>query len=113
MYFFSKTTGGFYARAIHGDNIPADAVKISADEHVALIEGKSQGKLIQADAKGKPVLADPPTPNPQIRINADALAYLASTDWYVIRKQETGVEIPADILAKRQEARDSIVKDAP
>ncbi|MEN9589040.1 MAG: hypothetical protein RLZZ481_826, partial [Pseudomonadota bacterium] len=26
----------------------------------------------------------------------------------VVRKTETGVEIPADILAKRQEARDSI-----
>ena len=40
--------------------------------------------------------------------NAEARAYLASTDWYVIRKTETGVEIPADILAARQAARDSV-----
>lgn len=108
--FYSKQTGGFYSRGIHGDNIPDDAVEITADEHAALIEGQSQGKLIQADANGFPVLADPPAPNPQIQTNAEALAYLASTDWYVIRKQETGAEIPADILAKRQEARDSIVE---
>lgn len=108
--FYSAQTGGFYDRAIHGDNIPADAVEITANQHRELIEGQSQGKLIQADANGFPVLADPPAPNPQIQINVEALAYLASTDWYVIRKQETGVEIPADILAKRQEARDSIVE---
>lgn len=109
---YSQAMNGFYDEAIHGDNIPADAVEITIEEHQALLEGQSQGKLIQADAEGKPVLAEPSTPNPQIRINADALAYLASTDWYVIRKQETGTDIPEEILAKRQEARDSIVKDA-
>ena len=53
--FYSKSTGGFYASEIHGDAIPADAVEITADEHAALLAGQSQGKLIQADAKGKPV----------------------------------------------------------
>lgn len=42
------------------------------------------------------------------KIKFEALRYLASTDWYVIRHQETGKEIPADILAARQAARDSI-----
>lgn len=60
--FYSKSTCGFYDRDFHGDNIPADAVEITASEHAALLEGQSQGKLIQADAKGKPVLADPPAP---------------------------------------------------
>lgn len=45
----------------------------------------------------------------QEQINAEARAYLASTDWYVIRLQETGVAIPADILTKRQESRNAIV----
>ena len=108
--FYSKSTGGFYSREIHGDNIPADAVEITAEQHAALIEGQSQGNRIIADENGFPVLVDTPKPNPQIQINAEALVYLASTDWYVIRKQETGAEIPADILAKRQEARDSIVE---
>jgi transcriptional regulator with GAF, ATPase, and Fis domain len=34
--------------------------------------------------------------------------YLAETDWYVTRKAETGVEIPQEVLAKRQEAREFI-----
>ena len=29
------------------------------------------------------------------------LNYLASTDWYVVRKAETGVDIPQDVLDKR------------
>lgn len=60
--FYSETTGGFYASEIHGDNIPADAVEISAEQHAALIEGQSQGKRIVADEAGHPVLADPPPP---------------------------------------------------
>ena len=37
--------------------------------------------------------------------NEDAREYLASTDWYVTRKAETGVEIPQDILDLRAQAR--------
>lgn len=36
---------------------------------------------------------------------AEALAYLASTDWYVTRKLETGVEIPEEVSKLRAEAR--------
>lgn len=36
---------------------------------------------------------------------AEALAYLASTDWYYARKAETGEEVPADVVQKRLEAR--------
>ena len=35
----------------------------------------------------------------------EAKQYLSSTDWYVTRKMETGVEIPLDVLTKRAEAR--------
>ncbi len=45
----------------------------------------------------------------QYQTNADAKAYLASTDWYVVRFSETGVSIPDDIKTKRQEARDAII----
>lgn len=60
--FYSKTTSGFYTREIHGDNIPADAVEITKEEHLALINGQSQGKRIVADASGRPLLQDPPPP---------------------------------------------------
>lgn len=39
------------------------------------------------------------------KLKKEALAYLNSTDWYVARKQETGKEIPQDVLDKRAEAR--------
>ena len=50
--FYSKSANGFYSREIHGDNIPADAVEITIEEHAALLDGQRQGKLIAADADG-------------------------------------------------------------
>lgn len=65
--FYSKSTGGFYVAEIHGDNIPPDAVEITTDEHAALLAGQSAGKLIRADADGRPVAVDPqPLPPNQI-----------------------------------------------
>lgn len=49
-------------------------------------------------------------PVTQAQINAEALAYLAKTDWYVVRKAETGEDIPADIIAGRQKARAAVEK---
>lgn len=58
--YYSKSTNGFFDRSIHSDNIPTDAVEITAEEHAALIEGQSSGKIITTDETGRPVLADPP-----------------------------------------------------
>lgn len=38
----------------------------------------------------------------------DAQVYLNSTDWYYARKAETGEEVPTEVIAKRQEAREFI-----
>ena len=57
---YSKSTSGFYSREIHGDNIPADAVEITTEQHDALLEGQSQGKIISADENGSPILIEPP-----------------------------------------------------
>ena len=49
---------------------------------------------------------------PQNIINAERIAelqdYLDKTDWYAVRFAETGVEIPEDIKAARQSAREEI-----
>lgn len=80
--FYSASTGGFYNRAVHGDNIPADAVEISFEEHGALLAGQSAGKRIEADADGKPILVTPAGPTleesiaalvKQIDTDADAI----------------------------------------
>lgn len=65
--YASKTTRGFYDAAIHGDNMPTDVVEITNEEHAALLEGQSQGKLIDFDEAGRPVLVDPPPPTPPTR----------------------------------------------
>jgi hypothetical protein len=44
----------------------------------------------------------------QERINNESREYLKSTDWYVVRQQETGVAIPQNILDARQAARNAI-----
>lgn len=44
----------------------------------------------------------------QEMINKEAEEYLRETDWYVTRKQETGLDIPMDVQEKRSEARDRI-----
>jgi len=46
----------------------------------------------------------------QEKQNAEALAYLASTDWLIIREIDSGVPCPVDVKAKRAEARSKIVR---
>ena len=46
----------------------------------------------------------------QEAINAEALAYLASTDWLIIREVDSGVICPAEIKALRAEARAKIIR---
>lgn len=58
------------------------------------------GNLIRSEVVDPAVL--------QIMKNESNLAYLAETDWYVVRKSETGKAIPEEILTKRQAARAAI-----
>ncbi len=60
--FYSKATGGFYSTAIHGENMPADAVHVSAERYAELMALQSSGKRITADESGAPVAVDPPAP---------------------------------------------------
>lgn len=56
---YSKSTGGFYDAAIHGTNIPADAVEVSDQAYAALIAAQSTGMVITADADGNPIAVAP------------------------------------------------------
>jgi len=44
----------------------------------------------------------------QDKVNDEAKAYLAETDWYVTRLQETGLDIPLDVQELRARARDTV-----
>ena len=46
----------------------------------------------------------------QEKANAEALKYLADTDWLMIRELEIGKPMPEEIKQKRQEARNKVVK---
>lgn len=46
----------------------------------------------------------------QEKINAEALAYLASTDWLIIRETETQVPCPQEIKDLRAEARTKVIR---
>jgi hypothetical protein len=59
--YFANSTRGFYASDIHGDAIPADAVEISDDQYVALLDAQAQGKEIIGDVNGAPMATDPST----------------------------------------------------
>lgn len=37
-----------------------------------------------------------------------AREYLKETDWYIIRKIDSGVEIPPEVITKRQQSRELI-----
>lgn len=46
----------------------------------------------------------------QEKINAEALAYLAATDWMVLRAMDNGTPVPQEIKDLRQAARDKVVR---
>lgn len=62
--YFSAAIGGFYDSGFHTpEQIPADAIEITDEQHISLLNGQSSGKIIKANSKGKPTLVDPPKPS--------------------------------------------------
>ena len=47
----------------------------------------------------------------QMAQNHQARKILAQTDWYVVRKMETGKEIPDNIISLRMQARSNVVNE--
>lgn len=60
--FFSASTGAFYDDAFWVAPLPDDASEVSAEDHAALLEAASTGKIIQAGPDGAPVAVDAPAP---------------------------------------------------
>lgn len=97
--FYSQSTGGFYNREIHGENIPVDAVEITKEAYSELLFGQSNGKIISANSAGRPVLIYPPEPTHEemlARLDSQRkAAYMAESDpigWRMLRDEATKQE---------------------
>ncbi|MES2173292.1 MAG: hypothetical protein V4523_05025 [Pseudomonadota bacterium] len=56
MTLYYSATRGFLAESLHPD-LPADAVAITAADHLALLDGQAAGRAIVAGDDGRPRLA--------------------------------------------------------
>lgn len=105
--FASKSTGAFYDAAIHGESMPADVVKITAEEHAALMDGQSNGKLIDFGEDGHPFLAEPPA----VPVTAAALCAQIDTTADAARRAVAGDPLRA-VEYDRAAAEAQAFKDA-
>ena len=93
---YQLTATSSILRQSDGASIPADPLNADYREYLAWCE---------AGNTPDPYVSPAPT---QAELNAPHLAYLAATDWYVVRFAETGVVIPTEITAERAAARAAI-----
>jgi hypothetical protein len=93
---YQLTSTASILRQADGASIPADPLNSEYREFLAWCE-----------AGNTPAPYVPPAPT-QAELNAPHLAYLASTDWYVLRFVDTGIAVPDAITAARQAARASV-----
>jgi hypothetical protein len=68
--FYSRSTGGFYNLAIHGDTIPADKIEIDADLYQSLMGSLAQGARIEIGADGLPIAVYPAPPTAEEELAA-------------------------------------------
>ena len=76
------------------------------EEYQSLLDANSSGKEIVPGEKGIPKTAYPKD-RPENKIRT-SLNYLRDTDWYVIRKMETGKNIPKEVTELREKAREEV-----
>ena len=109
-YFYSASTGGFYAPDIN-PTMPTDAVEITEEYYQSLLEGQANGQQIVADAQGYPILITPvPVPPTAAQNQATASGILSSTDWTTIADVADPINSPYlanqdEFIAYRNEIR--------
>lgn len=77
MYFYDKTTNGFYIEDLH--DIPQGATGISEETYRTLLDGQAAGKQIIANKQGNPVLVDP-QPSDAHELNIETLQWTISKE---------------------------------
>lgn len=103
-------------------NIPADAVEISNDEHIALMNGQATGNhMIVVGTDGKPSLQEKPTAFFFERLRAQRNQMLTATDWTqagdvpeaLKQKFLAYRQALRDLPAKTKDPRKAVFPDAP
>jgi hypothetical protein len=88
--YYAKSTNGFYDPEIN-KTIPADAVEVTPVVYKQLFDGQSAGKVIKADADGRPILVDltPPPPPPPQKTLAELQAQLEALAAQIAAMQQS------------------------
>lgn len=85
--FFDDSDGGF---------VPENAIEISQDKYIELLNGQAQGKQIVADKAGNPVLIDP-QPSVAHVLNLDTLTWGITPERQAALLSETQTRLIASI----------------
>ncbi|NMX71837.1 phage tail protein [Pseudomonas sp. WS 5532] len=102
--FAAKSTCGFYDPSFQ-QCIPDDAVEITADEHMVLLEGQGKGKLISWGDDGYPFLTEMPAPSPEQLATVERAwrdSRLSATDSVVARHRDEQEEALGTTLTSEQ-----------
>ena len=86
----AKSTSGFYEPSF-SKSIPDDAVEITHDEHMALLAGQGEGKVISWGNDGYPFLEDAPAPSQEQLATVERAwrdTMLSATDSVVTRHRD-------------------------
>lgn len=93
----------------YGNEVTPAVYKIIPDTLISPAKYEDKQILI-SPAEYEIIIEDISEKLQQEAINAEALAFLASTDWMVVRAMERGESLSPEFKAERQAARDRIIK---
>ena len=93
--YFNPDDMAFYSDELYS-NIPSQAVRLSDEQYIALLNGQSQGKKIIADKTGYPVLIDP-QPSAAHVLNLDTLTWEISGEKQTALLADTQTRLIANI----------------
>ena len=93
--YFNPDDIAFYSDELY-NNIPSQAVPLSNEQYIALLNGQSQGKRIIADKTGNPVLIEP-QPSAAHVLNLDTLSWEISAEKQTALLADTQTRLIANI----------------
>lgn len=108
MKFYSNETKFCYDDAINSE-IPESAIEITDSVFFEILRLRSENANFTVNQDGEIVDVEIPDITDEIerqKLLKEASAYLYTTDWYVIRQVETGIQVPEIVAQKRAECRE-------